>query len=199
MKDLDQKAFLKIVYYLTHFDGDYTYQEKEIFEDFYQQYAKQDRSKIITEQKAIIAKQDIMDECNASIREIKTNARDKGDFYNLFIEKIDEELNSHKKFFTVRAFTYNKNINAKVAIWNLVLIASIDGFSKDEHLIIDHIARKLKIQKDEVFEIENRVFAYQAIENEEKFLRKQDVPNKRQRLRELRRRKEILTKSVIPL
>lgn len=191
MKDLDQKAFLKIVYYLTHFDGDYTYQEKEIFEDFYQQYAKQDGSKII-------AKQDIMDECNTSIREIKTNARDKGDLYNLFIEKIDEELNSRKNFFT-RAFTYNKNINAKVAIWNLVLIASIDGFSKDEHLIIDHIARKLKIQKDEVFEIENRVFAYQAIENEEKFLRKQDMPNKRQRLRELRRRKEILTKSVLPL
>lgn len=191
MKDLDQKAFLKIVYYLTHFDGDYTYQEKEIFEDFYQQYAKQDGSKII-------AKQDIMDECNTSIREIKTNARDKGDLYNLFIEKIDEELNSRKNFFT-RTFTYNKNINAKVAIWNLVLIASIDGFSKDEHLIIDHIARKLKIQKDEVFEIENRVFAYQAIENEEKFLRKQDMPNKRQRLRELRRRKEILTKSVLPL
>lgn len=177
MKIIETRSAIKIFYYLLAIDG--TIDEVELGH-FRSIGMSIDPTHFI----------EYSEELESECRRTFINAED--DYYDLISEAVDESL-------THEAKDDDQGITPRLLLWDLFAAAfSNKEYDESEKRLINHVARKVNVDKDVVLEMEQMMNTLTSIQNEIDWAQQTDRPYSEIRpiVEELEKRQNVITESA---
>ena len=178
MKVYETRSSLKTFYYLLAIDGDI---DEEELNHFHTIGLSIDPTHFI----------EYSEELESECKRVLISAT--GDeHYDLISEAIDEDLNHEAK-------DDDQGLTPRLLIWNLFAAAFSNGiYDEKEKRLINHIARKVNVDKSVVLEMEQMMKTLAAIQNEINWASQTDRPYQEVKaiVDELEKRQKVITESA---
>lgn len=152
---------VKLAYYLMAIDGKISLSEKKYLKEIAEGFGVFD----VNIWQSVVERTDVILDMTGELKII----------YNLIVDEVDKiiEDNASKQSNISQDDFIDYGINSNFLLWNLLTMAIKDlDYSENEKKLIDYIAKKLNIDKNILFEMDNSIRTLYSIQNELNWIEK---------------------------